>query len=539
MIIKFTPEERERLQAIRKSYDPEREALLLKIRDCTDKDERAQLRIQQQALFDRMDLELQAFSEQCQRERFAQITGGAAGIIAHAKEQAPMILEGLYNEVATYFEGNEEDIKAGKVFVSLKQGKLYLNANYAAKSLQDELKLHIEALKDNKEALQELFAFIIETVEDSSLTDSTEITDQQQRPMEVMRFRRSPLADITKYGFMNDKANAQLIQDDGIFQTSPNGQMQLLWNVNQAPQNMEQVPVYIALTYDGIEKGLSKKLNAYDNAVYNAVSNLYYYWHQENPQKPLYITPQEIWRTMNGKKTGGSKISNPSKAQVKKIRESIDKMRHIDFYMDISEEIKANYITLDDERLTGGYIKDYLLNCGEAGFYTEKGNTVQGYKVREEPILFTYNKAKQHILLVDYEMLDTTRYVSDSENVAEFKGYLLQQILLMKNAAESGNRFKRSNTILMDTIYKSTGIKTPEERLADKEKEKKEKNKEYKTEGSRQKELRRFRQADRQKIEGLLDAWKAKGWIKGYTILNSKNEPIKERQQAKGYSIRV
>jgi hypothetical protein len=328
---------------------------------------------------------------------------------------------------------------------------------------------------------------------------------------------------------MNDKTAAQIIQDGEVFQQKADGQLVLRWAVDQAPHKRDAVPVYMALTSIADNFKVAKRLTAYDKQVYEAVATRFYYWQQENPQKPLYITPQEIWRTMNGKKSGGSKISNPSAAQVKRICESIDKMRHIDFYMDISEEIKAHYITLEDERLTGGYIKDYLLNCSEAGFYTEKGNTVQGYKVREEPILFTYNKAKQHILLVDYEMLDTSGYVSDSENVAEFKGYLLQQIQLMKNAAEGGKRFKRSNIILLDTIYKSTGIQPPEERIEG----------DYANEATRQQIIRRNRKADRQKIEGLLDAWKAKGWIKGYTILNSKNEPLKEKQQAKGYSISV
>ena len=130
-------------------------------------------------------------------------------------------------------------------------------------------------------------------------------------------------------------------------------------------------------------------------------------------------------------------------------------------------------------------------------------------------------------------MLDTSTNTSDSENVTEFRNYLLQQIQLMKNAAESGKKgkyFKRNNIILLETIYRDTGILTPEERIE---------GKEYKTNASRQKEIRRFRLTDRQKIEDILDAWKDKGWIKDYTVLNQKNEPIKERQQAKGYHIDI
>ena len=129
-------------------------------------------------------------------------------------------------------------------------------------------------------------------------------------------------------------------------------------------------------------------------------------------------------------------------------------------------------------------------------------------------------------------MLDTSQYTSDSENVAEFKNYLLQQIQLMKNTAEEGKdskRFKRSNTVLIDTIYKDTGVLPPEERIGST----------YTNEAVRQKEIRRLRKADRDKIEKLLEAWKAKDWIKGYSAINQKGEPLKEKQQAKGYIITI
>ena len=208
-------------------------------------------------------------------------------------------------------------------------------------------------------------------------------------------------------------------------------------------------------------------------------------------------------------------------------------MRFTRFYMDISEEIRAFDLHIDDERIISGYIDSYLLNSSVIEFVTDKGNTVSGYRIGEEPILYTYNDVKNHLLYVPYEMLDTSTNTSDSENVTEFRNYLLQQIQLMKNAAEAGKKgryFKRNNIILLETIYKDTGIQPPEERIE---------GKEYKTDTIRRREVRRFRQADRQKIEGILDAWKDKGWIKDYTVLNQKNEPIRERQQAKGYHIDI
>lgn len=508
MIIKYTAEELQHIEDLKQHY---RELLL----QATDHKEKGRLSLQ-------LSEELTEYTDSCQRERFKDLEGKPEEILANAQEQIALLIEAVYKGLTTY--STPEDLKKLGISTTT-NGKAYINANFMGDLIRNELRLHIEALRDDKERLQQLFTSIVDAIESSDYTDNAEIRidPADKAPVNVMRFRRSPIADISTYGLMNDKANAQLIQDGGIFQTTPDGQMQLLWNVNQAPQGREEVPVYIALTYDGIEKGLSKPLSAYEIAVYNAVSNLFYYWKRENPQKPLYVTPQEIWRRMNGKqnKDGSAK---PSAAQVKKICRSMDKMRHIDLYMDISEELKANYVTLDDERLVGGYIKDYLINCSEAGFYTEQGRKVRGYRINYEPVLYTYNAAKDHVLFLPFDLLDTSSALSDSENVTEFKHYLLQQILLMKNGV------RNNRNILLNTIYTSTGIQPPEERVE---------GKEYKTEANRQKEIRRFRLTDRQKIEKLLDAWKEKGWIKNYTVLNQKNEPIRERQQAKGYHIDI
>ena len=268
---------------------------------------------------------------------------------------------------------------------------------------------------------------------------------------------------------------------------------------------------------------MTKKITAFDKAVYEAISTRFYYWTQEAPQKPLYITPQEIWRTMNGKRSGDGK-ANPSKAQVKRVCESIDKMRFTHFYMDIKDEVKAYKLYFEDERINGGIIDSYLVNCTKVEFTTEKGKVLTGYRISEEPILYTYNRQKNHVLFVPYEMLDTSANTSDAENVTEFRNYLLQTVQLMKNgvADKTGKYFKRSTKILLSDIYKKTGIQPPEERLTGN----------YANESTKQQLIRRTRKADRTKIEGILNAWVTKSWIKGYT-------PVKKGNSLIGYDIHI
>ena len=526
MIIDYTSKEREALQKIQREYKQR----ILDITDAIDKtedgsperkaliNERAQIRLQ-------LTNDIEAYSDRCERKRFKKLGADPEAILDSAREQIPRLLEYEYNELTAH--ATQEDLKGMKL-ADAEGGRILLKANFMAQVVMYELKLHIAALQQDKPRLQELFALIIEGVENSPYTNNEEITldAAQQKPVEVIRFRRSPLADITTYGLMNDKANAQMIQDEGIFTQTANGQITLRWVVNQAPQKADkEVPVYIALSYNGAENGangeLTKKLNLYDESVYNSLSNIFFYWARENPQKPLYVSREEIWRGTTGKQSRNGS-AKPSAYQLKKIGKSIDKMRHIDFYMDITEELKANYITLDDERLVGGYLKDYLLNCTEATFFTERGRKISGYRVNSEPVLYTYNAAKGHVIMLPLSLLDTSAFLSDSEYVIEFKQYLLQQILLMKNGIRNNRKIKLS------TLYTATGVTPPEERLD---------GRKFSNEATRQQAIRRTRKADRGKVEGILAAWTAKGWITGYTALNSKNKPVKEKQTVAAYEI--
>lgn len=473
--------------------------------------------------------EKDAFAEKCQQAHFSKIKDNPQKILENARQQVGLCLNELYSDVLRYTL--PEDLR--KIdFLTWKDGAALLKANYAIQYMREELKLHINALREDAENLQALYSIIIEEVENNGHTDSAEIiiTDNI-KTQDIMRYRRSPLSDIATYGLMNDKASAQLIQEGELFQQQPNGQLMLRWSINQAPKEQKQVPVYIALTYEGTEGKITKKLTAFDKAVYDAIGTRFYYWKQDNEQRPLYITPQEVWRTMNGKRSGDGQ-AKPSSAQVKRICDSIDKMRFTRFFMDISEEVKAFDLYIEDERITGGHIDSYLINSSKVEFTTDKGNIVSGYRIAEEPILYTYNAVKKHILYVPYEMLDTSTRTSDAENVTEFRNYLLQQIQLMKNAAEgkNGKYFRRNNVILIETIYRETGIQPPEERLE---------GRAFTSEASKQTVIRRLRKSDREKIEGILDAWKSKQWIKDYAALNSKNQPIKEKQQAKGYRISI
>lgn len=326
-------------------------------------------------------------------------------------------------------------------------------------------------------------------------------------------FKRAPLSEIKTYGLMNDKVNAQLIASDAFTQDT-DGQMRLVWAVNQSGKSREPIATYISLMYEGTETKLSKKMTGYDNAVYNAVSTQFYYWRKEHPGEALYITPQELWRTMNGKDGHVS----PSAKQVEKTVKSLDKMRFTRFTMDIKAELEAGYISLDDERLVKGEFETYLLKADKVVFETEKGRKVEGYRITDEPILYTYNQAKKHILWVDYDLLNT----SDKKNIGDdtiiFTNYLLQRIQNYIGGQLASNR------ILFESIYQATGIETPEIRI---------KLTNCSSEDNYRASIRKAFKRDRDTIEAILTSWKDKGkLIKDF-------KPVKKGNAVIGYDLQI
>ena len=533
MLIDYTEAEKKRIDAIYDKYKPAIKTLAKQIEGENDREAQTTLFKQLSDVHQQLEEDLEAFIIKAQKKHFKPIAEkGDEAILAHALGQIEPLINNIFNNAKGGQLFNVPELFGGELesYFNFSADK-GIDILLAASVLLTELNLHIEALKGNTEALNALADAIIGGLKSADhingkLTPTLEKKVKNIIIGETPQNRRKPLSNIKTYGLMNDKVNAQLLQDStDIFQQEADGQLMLRWAIDQSGKNEEQIPVYVALTYEGEDLRIGKKLTAFDKQVYEAVGTRFYYLRREEPEAPLCITPQEIWRTMNGKNTS-DKNAKPGEKQLKRICDSMHKMRFTSLVMDLSEEVKKHHYTFNDERIVKGQISTYLLKCDEVDFMTENGLKLHGFRIKEEPILYTYNRLKDRLLFVPYEMLDTSQYTSDAENVAEFKGYLLQQIQLMINAKEpgkKGNYFKRNSTILLETIYKDTGILPPEERAGETA---------FTSDEARKTYIRKTRKADRDKIEKILDAWTAKKWIKGYELVEKAN-------QVKGYKIKI
>lgn len=476
------------------------------------------------------------------RKRFAELGGDPEKILQSAKEQVPLIIADIYKYLVKMRKiGLEEPGKNDGRLIPRKDGDGFvIRSSTVLDDIFEELSLHRGALSEDKENLERFYEILIQGIKDSEYTDNEDI---EVNLAVFENFQRTPLKKIKTYSILNAKLEKQLVsgrykekptkeisflaENQDIFRQDIDGQMTFIWGTYLGEKGKKQIMNTMYLTYLGDDTNLTKKLTVFDNAVYNAVSTLYYYNKPTDKGGAVKITPQEIWRTMNGKQSTAE--ANPTSAQVARVTKSMDKLRLTNIVIDISNELEAGFIKLKDERLVKGRIEGYLIASRRVEFRTEKNKSVIGYKIYEEPILYTYNKAKGQLLCIPFELLDVGR---DDEYMAEFKIYLLQEIELMKDGNGDkdgeGKSYKRSRKILLDTLYKLTGVPTPEERAA---------GTHFNSSGAKQTYIRKTRQADREKIESLLTAWIEKKFIASFTALNKDGEPLKEKQTLKAYEI--
>lgn len=328
---------------------------------------------------------------------------------------------------------------------------------------------------------------------------------------------------IKYYGLMNDKINAQIIKETPQLKYT-NGQVMAQWGINQAGDRRPDVPVFVSLSYYGKGKLTARNLDPFDFAVICAIATLGHATISAGGNYPIYTTVDEIFRAMNGIRDT-RKTARP--AQAKQIRNSIEKMRFSQIYIDRSEEIKAFNYRIEDERVNKAIIDDNIIHAVGVTFTTENHRKVNGYKIIEEPILYTYNREKNHVLFVPYELLDVSKNTRLDGYTIEIRNYLLNRIEQMYSGTLN------STSILFDTLYKETGILPPDQRL-DRAK--------YKDNETYESNVRKQRARDKKKVTEILNDWKEKKYISGfkiktagnYSALITLNADIKETRKRAG-----
>ena len=118
--------------------------------------------------------------DKAQRRTFKPIAEkGIENILANAKEQAPQLLESTYSTNFSHnIDEKEKEIYEGGEIGTIKGKKFLFFPEYATNYLNEELYLHIEALRDDPDASEKLKTIIEQCIKESPYVLKTEGHEQ-------------------------------------------------------------------------------------------------------------------------------------------------------------------------------------------------------------------------------------------------------------------------------------------------------------------------------------------------------------------------
>lgn len=271
---------------------------------------------------------------------------------------------------------------------------------------------------------------------------------------------------IKKYVQQNSPVNNELIRNTNmneLYGQEIDGQFTILpteVTVRQKHGKVTQVTSMCSFSYDDdvdleiLNRHGRFKITGYDRRVYNAVGTLWM-----NDRRTVSLT--EIFDVMNGYAK-----ANPSSRQLQAIEKSLIKFKSIRFYIDMTEEVKANIIKDKNALVEAGVLKnkqdkvksavleDNMLHYRVGIITSEQGKVYKSIQIIAEPSLLTYNRAKGTLLSIPMEYIGLTDS-NATEKIIAFQDYLLMRIISFQKG-----KFKQ-NKILYETLYKDSGIERP------------------------------------------------------------------------------
>lgn len=327
--------------------------------------------------------------------------------------------------------------------------------------------------------------------------ETNSVTPKQQNAdnTEIVEVNTGPIYTFVQ---QNSPVNNELIRNttlNELYGTDVDGQLRIMpTSVLVRGQTKKMEPVYslCSFSYDDtvdleiINKNGRYKITGYDRRVYNAVGTLWL-----NGRYTVSLT--EIFGVMNGYVK-----AHPSSKQLQAVEKSLNKLKCINVYIDMTQEVKNNMIEDKNVLVEAGIlkshtdkiksviIKDNMLHYSIGTIQSEQGKVYKSIKIIGEPSLLTYNRAKGTLISIPMEYIGLQDSNATEKTIA-FQDYLLMRIISYKNKKMVENK------IMYDTLYRDSGIDKP----------------------SIPKDFKR----DRETVSKLMDEWVKKGLITSYDHL--------------------
>lgn len=209
----------------------------------------------------------------------------------------------------------------------------------------------------------------------------------------------------------------------------------------------KQASIIMCVNIDTLEQngvGTTRALTAFDNRCYDAVCTLYNAGFDK-------MTVAQIYNTMG--RTG-----RPGTADIKKINESLTKMRLTRILIDNTEEIALNY------KYPEVHIKDTYLLPIERDIAIVNGQLSEStIKLIKKPALFEFAAGRGQITTLDRKVIGAP--LNQTPDNLQIQYYFERRISQIKN-----KKAGMSNRILFATVYDALQIKDRKRRTRAKEK---------------------------------------------------------------------
>ena len=162
---------------------------------------------------------------------------------------------------------------------------------------------------------------------------------------------------------------------------------------------------------------LSQSINQFDMAVMDAVYTIITNGH-------LIFTAEQLARVLSGDMS-----QNATDAKIRKIKNSINKLRYIHIKIDASDEFNTKKNKEKEQFVFEGY----LLPIESLEIkYSANGKKAVAYEVLTVPALYRYAEILNQIISIPLDLFNTKEYFNDTDEKILIKRYVLKRIFQMK-----------------------------------------------------------------------------------------------------------
>ncbi len=224
--------------------------------------------------------------------------------------------------------------------------------------------------------------------------------------------------------------------------------------INVIPARGKRAAIGISVIVDmPPEVTVNREITFFDRMVEDAIGNLADDGYID-ANGVMAITPEMVYRQINGL----SDADNVSKAGVRRVNESMEKLAKTWCKIDCTEHLKAvgGKMTMDLQDATFGRS---IIFGTQVYLKFKTGREVTGWKITGRPLIYEYSKAIKQLATVERQVL-TAGEISNTPEVMQMRYYLLQQIeRIRKKPGIPGEA-----DVLYDSIFTATGDTLPMEK---------------------------------------------------------------------------